>query len=117
MELAGDIYDLALEYCRTRWQDVNVINDFSLDEGIPLVASKSACAIGYVRKDGIRYGCLNNKRTKVDSLAFICDNQQRTPVEITALLLLQIGDKAPHLCALICHMTADDNLPQFPWDL
>ena len=117
MELVGDIYTLALDYCCTRWQNLDMISDYSMDEGTPLFASKSVRTISYMCKDEIRYGCLSNRRTKVDSFAFIREDQQRTPVEINTIMILQIGGEAPHLCALICRMVADNNLPRFPWDL
>ena len=117
MELVGDIYTLALDYCCMCWQNLDMISNYSMDEGTPLFASKSVCTISYVHKDGIHYGCLSNRRTKVDSFAFIREDQQRTPVEINTIMILQIGGEAPHLCALIHRMVADNNLPCFPWDL
>lgn len=88
-----------------------------MDEGFPFLASRVARLVGYVRKDGIRYGCTSNKKSKVDCYAFIRNEQLRTPAEISALFILQLAEKAPQVCALIRRMTADDNIPQLPWDL
>ena len=59
-------------YCtRNLWPDVNLIDDHSIEDGIPFIATKVAQALSYICKDGIRYGCIMNAKTQSDSYAFL----------------------------------------------
>ncbi|KAH9921364.1 hypothetical protein B0H21DRAFT_701660 [Amylocystis lapponica] len=114
----GRLYGLVLAYCQQLYPDLNLIDDFSLEDGTILSARKVARALPYIRKDGIRYGSTANKRTKADSYTFISDGAgQRCAVEISALLGLKILDNSPHICAVIRRFKPAENLPPFPWDL
>jgi len=114
----GIAYRLLLHYLQELWPDLNIIDDASIQDGTPFYRSKAVRPVAYIRKDGIRYGSSINKRTKADSFAFISDgSDRRVPVEIVALLSVTLGEKAPHVCALIRRMSRDNNIPEFPWDL
>jgi hypothetical protein len=114
----GAAYSLLLSYTQNLWPNLNIINDNSLKEGTSFYRSKAAYTLTYVRKNGIRYGSTSNQRTNTDSLAFISDGPDgRLPVEIIAWVSLQLGNKVPHVCAIIRQMFADENIPSFPWDL
>lgn len=114
----GASYGLLLRYVQALWPDLNVIDDNSLEEGTPFYRSKATRPLAYVRKNGIRYSSTSNRRTNADSVAFIYNEPNgRIPVEIIALLSVQLGDKAPHVCAIVRPMHVDDNIPSFPWDL
>lgn len=112
-----NLYQLLLEYSRAYWPDIKLIDDFSLDVGTQFLGSRSTRTISYIRKDGIRYGCTINKKSKVDCYAFLKDGNARVPVEIEYLLVLQVADKPPHICAVIRRMLADGNIPDLPWDI
>jgi hypothetical protein len=113
----GVLYPLLLSYCRLLWPDINIIDDFSLNDGAVFFASKVARALTYIRKDGIRYGSMMNKRTQADAYAFISHAELRVPVEITALLLVGIANKIPHVCALVRRLKSDEAIPLMPWSL
>jgi hypothetical protein len=113
----GSSYTLILTYCQQLWPDLNLVSDASLHEGTPLLKNQVCRSLTYVRKDGIRYGSVLNKRTKADQYAFISDGLTRIPVEISALLGIKIGDKSLHVCAIVRRMRTDDHMPLFPWDL
>jgi hypothetical protein len=117
LEPVGTAYPLLLNYARSRWPNLQLIDDFSLEPGMPFVASRAAHAVGYIRKDGIRYGCTSNKKTKADCYAFITEANVRSPVEISSLFVIQVADKTPHVCAMVRRLMSDDNIPALPWDL
>jgi hypothetical protein len=108
-------YGLLLAYCRRLWPDLHLIDDFSLDEGLTFLASKSARALPYIRKDSLRYGSTSNRRTKADSYAFISLGGTRVPVEISLLLAVQVPGKRPHICAVVRKMTVADGFRHLPW--
>ncbi|KAG1734538.1 hypothetical protein EDD22DRAFT_1011418 [Suillus occidentalis] len=113
----GVLYPLLISYCRALWPDLNIVDDFSLDNGTVFFASKVARALTYIRKDGIRYGCMTNRRTQTDAYGFISCGGSRLPAEITTLLAVGIQDKVPHVCALIRRLRSDENIPLMPWAL
>ncbi|KAG1774897.1 hypothetical protein EV702DRAFT_1237500 [Suillus placidus] len=98
--LPGVFYTLLLEYCRRLWPQLRLVNDLSHDDGTPFLASKVACMLTYIRKDGIRYGCTMNHRTQSDSLGFISWNSTRVPIQIIGLFVVGILDVVPHICAV-----------------
>lgn len=113
----GQSYDLLLNHLQQLWPDLNITSDNSMEAGTPFYRSTTCRSLTYVRKDGIRYGSIANRRTKADSLAFICDGPRcRVPVQILILLSVKLEGKSPHVCALIQCMRQDDNIPDFPWD-
>jgi hypothetical protein len=114
----GRAYYLLLRYLQELWPDLGVVDDASIQDGTPFYRSKTTHAVAYVRKDGIRYGSTTNKRTDVDSMVFISDGpDRRVPAEIIAILSVKLGEKLPHVCALVRRMYRDDDIPSFPWDL
>jgi len=114
----GTAYSLLLKYCQELWPDLNIVNDTSLGDGVPFYRSEVCRALTYIRKDGIRYGSTSNKKTQADCHAFISkDTEHRVPVEISALLCVKVGDKSPHVCAIVRRMSSDENIPRMPWDL
>ena len=114
----GGTYALLLEHCQRLWPDLRLINDASLEDGTPFYRSEVCRTLPFIRKDGIRYGSRANKRTRVDCYAFISQgNDRRVPVEISSLFSIQVGDKPPHVCALIRRMSSDNNIPPMPWDI
>lgn len=111
-------YTLMLRYLRNLWPDLNLVSDTTIEEGTPFYRSKYCRPLLYIKKDGIRYGSLQNKATSADSKAFILGNDgYRQPVEILSLLAVQIGDMPSHVCAFVHKMHRDARLPPFPWDL
>ncbi|KAG1888094.1 hypothetical protein F4604DRAFT_1916005 [Suillus subluteus] len=110
----GVIYPLLISYCQALWPDLNIVDNFSLDNGTVFFTSKVARALTYIRKDGIRCGCMTNRRTQTDAYAFILS---RLPVEITTLLIVGLRDKVPHICALVRRLKSNDNIPLMPWAL
>jgi hypothetical protein len=113
----GQVYPLVLEYAQHLWPQLELIDDFSQDEGTPFWSGKSATTVSYVRKNGIRYGCTSNRRTQADSYAFIVKDGVRVPAEIHTLLVLHVTDEPPNVCALVRRFVSDGNIPEFPWDL
>ncbi|KAG2126265.1 uncharacterized protein EDB93DRAFT_1257640 [Suillus bovinus] len=113
----GVLYPCLIAYCRLIWPDLTIVNDFSPDAGIPFFASKVARALTYICKDGICYGCTTNRRTQSDAYAFISYDQSWFPVEITALLVVGVSNKVPHVCALVRRFKSDENIPLMPWSL
>jgi hypothetical protein len=114
----GGAYALLLGHCQRLWPDLNLINDVSLEDGTPFYRSEVCHELPFIRKEGIRYGSMANKRTRADCYAFISRGiDRRVPVEISSLFSIQVGDKPPHICALIQRMSSDDNIPRMPWDL
>ncbi|KAF5384411.1 hypothetical protein D9615_003304 [Tricholomella constricta] len=113
----GLSYTLLLRYLQGLWPDLNLVSDNSSEPGTPFYRSTSCRLLAYVRKDGIRYGSLQNKKTLADSKVFLLENSRRVPVEIIALLMVRLGDKQPHVCALVHRMRRDNNIPPLPWDL
>ncbi|KAF8968602.1 hypothetical protein BDZ97DRAFT_1916035 [Flammula alnicola] len=115
-----DLYSLLFEYLKQRWPALNLRRAYSVQqEGTPFVGTTAARQLPYVRKDGIRYGCVSNLRTKTDSFAFIQRDGVRVPVEIEDLFMIKIPDcdQPAHACALVRRLRADDNIPTLPWDL
>lgn len=112
-----NLYQLLLFYSQARWPELELIDDFSLGPGTQFSGSMSARSIGYIRKDGIRYGCTSNKKSKVDCFAFLKEANLRVPVEISHLVILQVADKEPHVCAVVRRMLSDGDIPHLPWDL
>ncbi|KAG1900836.1 uncharacterized protein F5891DRAFT_1225460 [Suillus fuscotomentosus] len=92
----GVLYPLLISYCRVLWPDLNIVDDFSLDDDTVFFALKVARALTYIRKDGIR---------------------SRLPAEITTLLAVGIQDNVPHVCALVRRLKSDENIPLMPWAL
>lgn len=114
----GRSYALMLKYAQDLWPDLNIIDDHSMEDGLPFYRSQTCRPLTYIRKDGIRYGATSNKRTKVDSLAFISDGPgHRAPAEILSLVSVKVDEKPPHVCALVHRMQRDEDIPVFPWDL
>ncbi|KAF9461453.1 hypothetical protein BDZ94DRAFT_1310595 [Collybia nuda] len=114
----GQSYSLLLHYLQNLWPDLNIQSDNSMEEGTYFYRSTTCRPLTYVRKDGIRYGSIANKRTKADSLAFISDGpNHRVPVEIIALLSVKLSGQPPHVCAVVHRMRKDDDIPALPWDL
>ncbi|KAJ3508326.1 hypothetical protein NLJ89_g5817 [Agrocybe chaxingu] len=117
---SGATYKLLLKYCQLLWPDLNLVPEFSHTPGRAFVGTNVAREVPYIRKDGLRYGSTSNKRTKVDSLALISPTPDtRHAVEIISLFVIQIPNvnKPPHVCACVRRLYADDELPNFPWDL
>ena len=114
----GTAYSLMLQYLRELWPDLNVVDDASLQGGMPFYRSKSIRTISYVQKDGIHYGSATNKCTDADSVVFISGGPDcRIPAEIIAILSVKLEEKPPHVCTLVRQMYGDDDIPSFPWDL
>jgi hypothetical protein len=111
-------YSLLLQYFQCLWPDLNMKNDNSMEEGTSFYCAKTCQPLTYVRKDGIRYRSMMNKRTKANSLALIYNRPgHHVPVEIISILSVKLAEKPPHVCALIQRMRKDDDIPSFPWDL
>lgn len=116
----GKLYAALLKYSQQLWPDLRLIDDHSLGDGTPFVASSVARALPYIRKDGLRYGSKNNRRTQADKYAFVKTQpgSSRTPVEILWLFALQVANQRNyHVCAVVRRMLEDENIPQFPWNL
>ncbi|PPQ79796.1 hypothetical protein CVT26_012594 [Gymnopilus dilepis] len=119
---SGNLYRLFLSYCQSLWPDLNLVPQFSPVEGRSFVPNNVARPVPYIRKDGIRYGCMENKRTKADSVVFISQSEQsdiREAAEILAYYVVCIPDtdKSPHVCAVVRRLFSDEQLPHLPWDL
>jgi hypothetical protein len=71
LEPTATTYPLPLHYAHSLWPDLQLINDFPLGPRTPFVASRAAHVVGYIHKDGIRYGCTSNKKTRANCYAFI----------------------------------------------
>jgi hypothetical protein len=113
----GQLYKLMLEYARTLFPQAHIVHDFSSEQGTMLLSNSCAPALPYVHVNGLRYGCLFNKQTAKDRFAFICRRTAKVPCQIRWLFQLHVPGHAPHLCAAIQRFVADDQLPQFPWDV
>lgn len=117
------LYSVLLRYSQQLWPDLHLIDDHSLGDGTPFLASSVAQALPYIQKDGLRYGSKNNRRTQADKYAFVRTHpdSSQNPVEILWLFALQISNEensnARHVCAVVQQMLEDENIPQFPWDL
>ncbi|EIW84541.1 hypothetical protein CONPUDRAFT_49943 [Coniophora puteana RWD-64-598 SS2] len=114
-----DLYRLLLGYCRRLWPDLKLASDRSCrPDTTPFVSHRVARALSYVRKDGIRYGSTTNRRTQADAFAFINDSDSvRVPVRIHSLYSVVVGDKQPHVCAVIERLVSDENIPALPWGM
>lgn len=106
-----------LAHCQLLWPDLNIIDDHSMEDGTPLYGHRTAKSLSYIRKDGIRYGCSTNKKSQVDSFAFISTAGSRVPIQIHYLFLIEFAGKSPQVSALVRRMVSDANIPVFPWDL
>lgn len=114
----GTAYGLLLQYLQGIWPDLNLIADTSPHPGTLFDRRKSSTALSFIRKDGIRYGSSQNKRSRADSFAFISDGSaMRIPVEIISILNVKINNKPAHICAIVKRLYSDTSLPQLPWDL
>ncbi|EIW80779.1 hypothetical protein CONPUDRAFT_57284, partial [Coniophora puteana RWD-64-598 SS2] len=101
------MYRLLLAYCRALWPDLNLVSDRSSDAGTtPFVSGRVARSLTYIRKDGIRYGCTSNH-----------SESSRVPVRIHSLFVVGVGDKLPHVCAVVQRLYSDDRIPMFPWSM
>ena len=91
-----------LTHCQRIWPDLNLVDDLSLDNGLMFCGHRVAKALNYICKDGICYGCATNKKSHVDSFAFVCFNAgSQTPVQIESLFLLKVNNKLLQVVALI----------------
>ncbi|KAG2050544.1 hypothetical protein BDR06DRAFT_998615 [Suillus hirtellus] len=113
----GVFYPILLQYCHSLWPDLHLVGDLSCNNGTPFYVNKVSCALTYIRKDGIHYGCTMNQRTHADSFAFISQGRTRVPVQITALFVVGVLDVVPHVCAVVRRLVSDDDIPAMPWDL
>jgi hypothetical protein len=108
----GISYPLMLSHVQQVWPNLNIIDDNSMEEGLPFYCSQACCSLTYIRKDGIRYGATSNKHTKADSLAFISDRPGHcVPAEIISLISVKLKEKPPHVCALIQWMQHNEDIP------
>ncbi|RXW19193.1 hypothetical protein EST38_g6659 [Candolleomyces aberdarensis] len=115
-----DLYELMYEHARTTWPTIQLRRELSHAEGISFVGNRVARRLPYVKKDGIRYGCIANNRTQADSFAFILRDSARKPIQILDLFLLEIlvdGRFLRHPCALVRRLKSDNRIPDMPWNL
>ncbi|KAE9404131.1 hypothetical protein BT96DRAFT_989625 [Gymnopus androsaceus JB14] len=114
-----DVYTLLLRHCQTFWPELNLRRELSAEDGISFVGSRVARRVVYVRKDGLHYGAMSNKRTDSDTFAFIERNGVRIPVRLEDLLVIQIpeSNQKPHVCAIVRRIGLTEGVPRMPWDL
>ncbi|KAG1731002.1 hypothetical protein EDB19DRAFT_2010037 [Suillus lakei] len=113
----GVFYPILLQYCHSLWPDLHLVGDLLCNNGTPFYANKVACALTYIHKDGIHYGCTMNRHTHTDSFAFISQGRTCVPVQIMALFMVGVLDVIPHVCAVVRRLVSDDDIPAMPWDL
>ncbi|KAE9404137.1 hypothetical protein BT96DRAFT_955712 [Gymnopus androsaceus JB14] len=100
-------------------KQLNLRRELSAEDGISFVGSRVARRVVYVRKDGLHYGAMSNKRTDSDTFAFIERNGVRIPVRLEDLLVIQIpeSNQKPHVCAIVRRIGLTEGVPRMPWDL
>ncbi|PPQ99854.1 hypothetical protein CVT24_009605 [Panaeolus cyanescens] len=117
----GKIYQLLLTHCQSVWPQLNLVAEFSNQQGACFVSDNVARRIPYLRKDGIRYGAQSNARTSADSYAFITvpADGTRKAVQIMDLFVVSIPTSGlkPIVCAIVRRLKSDHNIPLMPWDM
>ncbi|TFK78562.1 hypothetical protein K466DRAFT_507108, partial [Polyporus arcularius HHB13444] len=112
------LYGLLLEYTRAAFPELDIGNDMSCSpHDAILVADRSAKLLPFICKDGLRFGSAADSRTQADSYACVDFPEGRLPCHILYHFELQIKGKAPFLVSIVQRMTADDDIPVFPWSL
>jgi len=120
--LAGhhsDLYTILLQHCQQTWPDLQLQREFSQEPGSVFLGHQVARRLPYIRKDGLRYGSVGNRRTTADTFAYIQRDNVRCPIRIEELFVIQVPgtNKPPHVCAIIRRLYSDNGLPTLPWDL
>jgi hypothetical protein len=108
---------MMLKYARTLFPHINISHDLSLEPGTILISHKCAQALPYVNVNGLRYGCVFNKRTAKDRFAFILHGSSRLPCRIQWIFELKVPGQPAHQCAVIQRFFTDNEIPQFPWNM
>ncbi|KAL1949361.1 hypothetical protein VTO73DRAFT_8242 [Trametes versicolor] len=112
------VYCLLLDYARTLHPELN-IGDFMSLERHDAILVPDACAklLPFVVKDGLRFGSTADSRTQADIIACVDFRDARIPCRMLYHFELQIADKPPVLCSVVERLTADGDIPSFPWGL
>ncbi|KAH9935806.1 hypothetical protein B0H21DRAFT_878742 [Amylocystis lapponica] len=80
----ANIYPLLLEYARSQWPQLNVVDDFTaLPNSTPLIGSQCIKTLPFIYKEGIRYGSSVDLRSRADRFACVdFESGGRTPCHL-----------------------------------
>ncbi|KAK1222332.1 hypothetical protein PQX77_014810 [Marasmius sp. AFHP31] len=115
------VYSLLFEFYSNLWLDLSLQRQFSIsgEDGLSFIGDQVARSLPFICKDGLRYGCMANRRSTSDTRAFMRENGIRVPIQFERFFVVQVpgSQKPPHICAIICRFHTDDQIPHMPWDL
>ncbi|THH15065.1 hypothetical protein EW146_g5356 [Bondarzewia mesenterica] len=113
-----EVYGILLEYARTLWLDLNLINYMTIEQGTMIFsASHSVKHLPFLYKGDVHYGSCTAKRTQADQYAVVEFNNLWVPCRLTYHFELQIAGRAATMCSVVKCMLMDDELPIFPWSI